>query len=113
VTSAIHFKHELEGNLWPEAKGGLIYRSGYWDPKTSGFDPSALLGGWIFLHTRKSEVSFHGGEILGFDVEERPEFAHSARVIFRYEARKEAKNVSWPKSGRSDVNAWCSGIVNR
>ena len=82
------------------------FESRAWDiPEQDAVD---LIGGMIHFHETKSEPSYFGGLVRSFRIEQI-DAAHSKRVVFVLESVAEARKVKW--SGRSDVNAHYSGLV--
>jgi hypothetical protein len=106
---SIHFICEHQGigwrNLHRDSDG--TYRSGYWD--ISREDAENLVGGWLYLHERKSEASAFGGKILEFEVVQREELAHAKRVVLRLEVHGDAKDQKW--RGNTHNMAWTGGVV--
>jgi hypothetical protein len=85
-----------------------IYRSCCWDITTA--DAEALVGGWIYLHPKKTSPSEFGGRVLKFEAgQEWLDKAHQNRIAFFLEARPEAKGQAWRGAGFS--LAWTGGLV--
>ena len=71
-------------------------------------DAKAIVGGVVCFHETKSLPSYFGGIVKTYRIEDTDN-AHSRRVVLVLRATTEARNQAW--SGRSDVNAHYSGIV--
>lgn len=84
-----------------------IYESRAWD--IPEHDAKQIVGGLIHFHETKAELSYFGGVVKDYRIEQTDD-AHSKRVIFILESVAEARKVKW--SGRSDVNAHYSGLVD-
>jgi hypothetical protein len=82
------------------------YRSGFWDIPLA--EAEALVDGMIYLHTSKAEPSRFGGRVTKVEQEKRPEFAHSARIVFTVMSLEEGKGVRW--RGDSHAMAVSGGI---
>lgn len=102
---AIHLKCEDRLNL--KCIKMPMFESGFWDIPEE--DAAAVVGGMLFLHQTKNELSYIGGRITEYRLESRPELAHSRRIVFVFEALKEGKGAQW--QGADHVMAWYSGVV--
>ena len=72
-----------------------IWESGYWTVPLETAEE--LLGGDIYLHSKKATPSKFGGVIKSYRVEEDAEF--KGKIVFTFLADIEHKNVSTPKTG--------------
>jgi hypothetical protein len=103
---AIHFKCEDSLNL--TCIKMPVFESGYWDIAES--EAAAIVGGMIYLHQTKNELSYMGGVVQSFRVEVRPELAHAKRVIFIFKSTIEGRGAKW--RGADHTMAWFSGVVD-
>ena len=72
-----------------------LWESGYWTVAIETAEE--LLGGHIYLHSKKAMPSKFGGVIRSYRVEEDPEF--EGKIVFTFLADIEHKNVSTSKEG--------------
>src|SRR5215217_4270045 len=85
-----------------------IYRSCCWD--ISEPDAEALIGGWVYLHPKKTSLSEFGGRVLKFEAgQEWLDKAHQNRVAFFLEASPRGKGQIW--RGVDFSLAWTGGLV--
>jgi hypothetical protein len=83
------------------------WESGFWDiPKDQA---AQLVGGMIYLHQKKSDRSYFGGRIDGFQ-EVETNLAHGGRIVFAFTFSGEARDARW--RGGDHPRAWSSGVVN-
>ncbi len=106
ATTSAHFICVDSLNIRPVTKGGAEFNCGDWDVSQS--DAEALVGGLIHFHNKKSDPSYFGGRVERYKLVETDR-AHKQRIVFTITSLKECKGVKW--NGRSDVNAWCSGVL--
>ena len=85
-------KHD---RLKPVSNAEQLWESGYWTLPIKTAEE--LLGGDIYLHSKKIKPSKFGGIIQSYRVEEDTEFA--GKIVFTFLADIEHKNVSTPKEG--------------
>jgi len=108
---AAHFICKREGsglrNLSLIDKHEMIYRSGNWDLSLG--EARTLIGGMIFLHPTKSELSAFGGEVLGVAEVLDNSLARAKRVIFRVRATLKGRGVKW--RGQAHAMASYGGII--
>ena len=106
---AVHFKCDREPLGWrglSPVSGPLgVYTSRCWVLRGA----ESLVGGWIYLHENKKQLSGFGGRILRVDPCQRVDAEIAEGVAFTFEARLEGGGQPW--RGRSDVNSWFSGII--
>jgi hypothetical protein len=81
----------------PVEPGSDLFQSGYWVISESTAE--ALKGGAIFFHEKRSEPSFFGGEIMGFQKVVAGEYA--GRIIFTFKSNLSCKGVKTPRNGWS------------
>jgi hypothetical protein len=74
-------------------EGTNKFASGYWD--ISEDKAKLLVGGWIYLHTTKTERSYRGGLIHAYEIEIREEYSRSKRVKLIFQPKPEAIGQSW------------------
>lgn len=88
-------------------EGTNRYPSCCWD--LSPEKAASLVGGWIYLHPKKSEPSEFGGVVLGVEATAigGPSREHRYAIIF--EARMEARDQPW--RGADHGMAWAGGRV--
>ncbi|EME68570.1 hypothetical protein H261_17748 [Paramagnetospirillum caucaseum] len=103
---AIHLKCEDRLNL--TCVKMPVFESGYWDISES--DAAVVVGGMIYMHQTKNELSYMGGVVQSFRIEVRPELAHATRIIFVFESTKEGRGAKW--KGADHAMAWYSGVVD-
>jgi len=89
-----------------ETDDRTIYSSGHWDIPFE--EAKLLIGGMIYLHPSKTEVSHFGGLVIDVRSVIREECKRENRVVFVFRPLLEAKNVKW--SGADHSMAWSSGI---
>jgi hypothetical protein len=80
------------------------YESHAWDIPED--DARQLVGGVIYLHETKRKRSYFGGMVTGYRISDAP----SGRIIFLFNAMKEAKGIAW--EGRDHERAHYSGVLN-
>ncbi len=101
-------------NLHCIDKGKQIYESGVWNTvSVSEDDAKRLVGGTLYLHKKKTELSYFGGTVLGYRLAERS--GDRARIdgwVFTVQSTREGKKASWSKAGRHDPNAHYSGVID-
>lgn len=89
-------------------KEAKIYVSGRW--VFSLDEAEMLVGGMIFLHETKSDLSAFGGTVIDVQNTIADDKSQENRVEFTFKATPEAKGVAW--SGASHSMAWTSGILD-
>lgn len=87
--------------------GGTTYRTCCW--KLSAEDAARLIGGWVYLHDRKSELACMGGVVTAVVPSEEPGFTDQSRFAITFTSRAEAKRMRW--RGASHAMAWTSGLI--
>ncbi len=83
-----------------------VYTSRAWD--ISKEDAQNLVGGKIHFHNSKSETSYFGGVVKGFEIV-HTDSPHDERVVFTVESHSDCKNVAW--AGIDHINAHYSGVL--
>ena len=68
--------------------GGTSYRTCCW--KLSAEDAASLMGGWVHLHDRKSDVARMGGVVTAVDPADEPGFTEQGRFAIISTSRGEA-----------------------
>jgi|TARA_B110000261_G_C12976291_1_gene314585 hypothetical protein len=105
-------RREPEGigrlNLRLLDKESKIYISGKW--LFSIEEAKTLVGGMIFLHETKSDLSAFGGLVTEVQETTFDDKSQKNRVEFIFEARKEGRGVAW--GGASHSMAWTSGFLD-
>ena len=96
--------HGLMRNLMPIAPQKGHYRSGYWD--LSREDAEALVGGWLYLHGKRSEPSAFGGRVLSWRTVKHEA---SERIEFYIAFAPPVRGQRW--RGLTDAMAWSGGLV--
>jgi hypothetical protein len=112
---AIHFicRRNLDGiNLngvsVVEKTPQLIYRTCCWDVSVQ--DAEALVGGWVYLHPKKTAASEFGGRVLRFEAGQTWEGkSHENRIAFFVQSYTEARGRRW--RGADHALAWTGGVV--
>ena len=56
---------------------------------------AALVGGWIYLHEKKSSPSEFGGEVVAIEPTKREGRAHTDGFAVTFEARTEGRGQPW------------------
>ena len=84
-----------------------LFRSGRWD--ISAQEAQDLVGGWVYLHPRKTAASEFGGVVVGFEPVEVAEAGHPHRIVLHVEKRSEGTGQRW--RGQSHALAHKSGLV--
>ena len=112
IVKAIHLKCERDENGFLKNlkiinRGGILYDSGNWDMHVS--EAESLVGGWLYLHPAKKKLSEYGGKIVSWQKIVDEDKAHSERVVFKFEAKKQAQGKKW--RGKNHTMAWQSGVV--
>jgi hypothetical protein len=90
--------HLIENKGYIKPLDGRVHKSGFWDVTPQ--KAHALVGGDIYFHKRQKELSFFGGEILGYSIHEQDD-QYRGRIIFRFEYSSEYRNVSAGDGGWS------------
>lgn len=108
MANSIHFicKHNEHVNRLD----GTNYTTGFWGVSES--DASALVGGMVFLHKTKQELSYFGGKVLSWrtaSAEDHPD--HVGDIIFTIESTLDGRGEKW--SGKGHSMAWTSGVIAR
>jgi len=83
-----------------------IFDSGYWAIDFE--DACQLVGGTLCLHESKNDPAYHGGNVLEVHLAGH-DTPYPGRVVFRFEATREAKGMRW--AGQSHAMAYDSGNV--
>jgi hypothetical protein len=66
------------------------YESGYWNVSVETADE--LKGGNIYFHKKQAELSFFGGAIFDFRVQDQGEY--KGRIVFLFEFNPQCRGVS-------------------
>jgi hypothetical protein len=82
--------------------------SGLWDVREEHAAALAVSGGYVLFHESKAAPSYLGGRVVDYDVV-YIDAAHPKRVVLKFKPDKHGVGSSW--EGRSDRNAWFSGII--
>ncbi|NPD69331.1 hypothetical protein HN018_26470 (plasmid) [Lichenicola cladoniae] len=82
--------------------------SGFWNLKEDEAEP--LVGGWLYLHLTKTDLSYYGGPVLEFEWVEISGVVRTKRIRFRFQPSAAAKGVRW--RGQSHARAWTGGPVD-
>lgn len=112
MPKAIHLKclHDERGqpaNMTFDTASRTFW-SGNWD--LSDDEAEALVGGWIYLHTAKSERSYYGGPITGFSRIKVGGTSRNDRVRLKFQPMAVARNKVW--RGLQAGRAWTGGLVD-
>jgi hypothetical protein len=98
----------LNGLSVVEGAPKLTYRSCCW--AISVADAEALVGGWLYLHPKKTGRSEFGGRILSFEAgQEWPGTVNENRIAFFVEPHTEGRGQIW--RGTDYGMAWTGGLV--
>ena len=107
---AIHLLNKLDDTGRPRLLtplGGTSYRTCCW--KLSADDAASLVGGWVYLHDKKSEVARIGGVVTTVAPAEEPGFTDQGRFAIIFTSRAEAKRMRW--RGDKHAMAWTGGVI--
>lgn len=85
-----------------------LYESGNWDFSVK--DAQALIGGMLFLHLTKADLSTFGGAVPGFHEIMDPSYARPGRIIFK--AREIPALQGKERRGKSHPRAACGGLID-
>ena len=80
------------------------YESEAWD--VSEDDARQLVGGVIYFPETKGKPSYFGGVVTSYRLSD----AQPGRIIFLFDAMKDARGVAW--EGQDHERAHYSGVVN-
>jgi hypothetical protein len=111
MPKAIHLKCDKDDRGQPKNTSCDVatktFSSGNWDLSVA--DAEALVGGWLYLHTAKSEKSYFGGPITGFEQIQVPGVARNNRIVLKFHPAVAGKNAPWRSKDSS--KAWTGGLV--
>ncbi len=113
MTKSIHLlcrrgqDNRLQG-LTRNRRQAHTYHSSCW--VVSEPEALSLIGGWLYLHPRKSAPSEMGGRIVAAYPMKREGNAIENGFTFVFESRREAKNRHW--RARRHARAWTSGVID-
>ena len=110
MTIAMHLLNKPDETGRPRfltPMGGANYRTCCW--KLSPEDAVRLVGGWVYLHDKKSEIARMGGVVTAVDPAEESKFLGQSRFAITFTSRAEAKRMRW--RGASHTMAWTSGMI--
>ncbi|WP_445504810.1 hypothetical protein [Microvirga sp. G4-2] len=112
MTRAIHLINKRDENnrlkgLSRDPNRPHTHRSSCWI--ISDEDAAELVGGWVYLHPTKAELSEFGGLILNVIPTKRigNEIEDGYEIVF--ESRREARNKKW--RGRCYKMSWTSRVI--
>ena len=101
----LHLICRRELNLSKRDKDRWV--SGKWDMKPD--EASRLIGGTLYLHETKAELSYFGGEVIAVEEVLADDVKKPERIQFVFKPTMAAKNIKW--RGQDHARAWCSGII--
>jgi hypothetical protein len=94
--------------LEPTKIEGDIYASRGWN--FSGDEADSLVGGMIYFHRTKANLSFFGGKIKGWEWTVSDDVARPNRIRFIFERKDAGKYQKW--RGQDHTRAWTSRIID-
>lgn len=109
MPSCIHFINRKVG-IGREGlthEGGGRYRSCCW--VLSAGQAQSLVGGWIYLHEKKTEPSAFGGWVVAVEPGVWEHAPDQERVAIMFQAAREAQGQPW--RGTDYSMAYTSGLV--
>ncbi len=107
---AIHLLNKLDDTGRPRLLtllGGTSCQTCCW--KLSADDAASLVGGWVYLHDKKSEVARIGGVVTAVAPAKEPGFTDQGRYAITFTSRAEAKRMRW--RGAKYGMAWTGGVI--
>jgi hypothetical protein len=104
--------HRVDGSSKPRNMDVIdrkeaTYWSGYWDIPLE--EAQSAIGGMIFLHERKREPSYFGGEILDARYYHHTKSPRPHRVVFTIRSLKSCRGQKW--RGASYSRAWTGRVT--
>ena len=87
--------------------GSTSYRTCCW--KMSPANAANLIGTWIYLHDRKSELARIGGLVTAVEPTTEPGFTDQGRYAITFTSHPDAKRMRW--RGARHAMAWTSGPI--